>query len=89
LRNQNTSVSKAKQAVCNYKTAVGDREGLAELMVFYSERAVGFCSDIASDDEGFFNDLVRRFERALRLANTLPASGRVDLVRRLDGCPTN
>jgi hypothetical protein len=32
----------------------------------------------------FFNALVRMFERALNLANTLPASGRVDLVRRLD-----
>jgi hypothetical protein len=53
-------------------------------MVFYCERAAGFCSDIASDDEGFFNALVRMFERALVLANTLPASGRVDLVRRLD-----
>jgi hypothetical protein len=57
---------------------------MAELMVFYCERAAGFCSDIASDDEGFFNALVRMFERALVLANTLPASGRVDLVRRLD-----
>ena len=84
FRNQDTSVSKAKQAISDYKMAVGDAEGLAELMVFYCERAAGFCSDIASDDEGFFNALVRMFERALVLANTLPASGRVDLVRRLD-----
>ena len=53
-------------------------------MVFYCERAAGFCSDIASDDEGFFDALVRMFERALVQANTLPASSRVDLVRRLD-----
>jgi hypothetical protein len=84
LSNQDTSVSKAKQAISDYKMAVGDPEGLAELMVFYCERAAGFCSDIASDDEGFFNALVRMFERALILANTLPASGRVDLVRRLN-----
>ena len=84
FRNQDTSVAKAKQAISDYKMAVGDPEGLAELMVFYCERAAGFCSDIASDDEGFFNALVRMFERALVLANTLPASGRVNLVRRLD-----
>jgi len=84
LRNQDTSVAKAKQAISDYKMAVGNPEGLAELMVFYCERAAGFCSDIASDDEGFFNALVRMFERALVLANTLPVSGRVDLVRRLD-----
>jgi hypothetical protein len=84
LRNQDTSVAKAKRAISDYKMAMGDPEGLAELMVFYCERAAGFCSDIASDDEGFFNALVRMFEHALALANTLPASGRVDLVRRLD-----
>ena len=84
FRNQDTSVAKAKQAISDYKMAVGDPEGLAELMVFYCERAAGFSSDIASDDEGFFNALVRMFERALVLANTLPASGRVNLVRRLD-----
>ena len=85
LRNQDTSVARAKQAISDYKKAVGDPAGLAELMVFYCERAAGFCSDIASDDEGFFNALVRMFERALMQANTLPPSDRVDLVNRLDG----
>jgi len=84
LSNQDTSVAEAKQAISHYKMAVGDPEGLAELMVFYCERAAGFCSDIASDDEGFFDALVRMFERALVLVNTLPPSGRVKLIRRLD-----
>jgi hypothetical protein len=84
LRNQDTSVARAKQAISDYKKAVGDPAGLAELMVFYCERAAGFCSDIASDDEGFFNALVGMFERALRQANTLPPPGRVGLVNRLD-----
>ena len=48
------------------------------------------CSDIASDDEGFLNALVRLFERALMLANTLPASGRrLDAARQIShkiGC---
>jgi hypothetical protein len=35
LRNQDTSVVKAKQAISSYKKAVGDSMGLAELMVFY------------------------------------------------------
>ena len=34
LRNQDTSVSQAKRAISDYKKAVGDPEGLAELMVF-------------------------------------------------------
>ena len=38
LRNQNTSVVKAKQAISSYRKAVGEPSGLAELMVFYCER---------------------------------------------------
>jgi hypothetical protein len=46
LRNQNASVPKAKQAISSYRKAVGEPAGLAELMVFYCERAAGFCSDV-------------------------------------------
>ena len=35
LRNQDTSVLKAKQAISSYQKAVGDPVGLAELIVFY------------------------------------------------------
>ena len=69
LRNQDTSVSQAKQAISDYKKAVGDTEGVAELMVFYCEQAAGFCSDIYSDDEGYFDALVRMFEAALKFAS--------------------
>jgi len=46
FRNQDTSVSKAKQAISHYKRAVGDAAGVAELMVFYCEQAAGYCQDI-------------------------------------------
>ena len=46
LRNQDTSVVKAKQAISSFKKAVGDVAGLAELMVFYCECAAGFCNDV-------------------------------------------
>jgi hypothetical protein len=84
LRNQDTSVSQAKRAISDYKKAVGDPEGLAELMVFYCEQAAGFCSDILSDDEGYFNALVRMFEQALKSANGLSPERRDELVTRLD-----
>jgi hypothetical protein len=57
---------------------------MAELMVFYCERAAGFCGDIANDDESYFAALVRMFEKALMVADTLPASGRDALIARLD-----
>jgi hypothetical protein len=84
FRNQDTSVSQAKRAISDYKKAVGDPEGLAELMVFYCERAAGFCADISSDDEGYFDALVRMFEQALELATTLSAQRRDDMIIRLD-----
>ena len=68
----------------DYKKAVGDAEGLAELMVFYCERAAGFCSDVGNDDEGYFDALVRMFEQALKLANALSVHRRDDLLARLD-----
>lgn len=84
LRKQDVSVSQAKQAISDYKRAVGDPEGVTELMVFYCERAAGFCADIYSDDEGYFDALVRMFEQALKFANALSLDRRDNLVSRLD-----
>ena len=84
FRKQDTSVSHAKRAISDYKNAVGDPEGLAELMVFYCERAAGFCSDVCNDDEGYFDALVRMFEQALRIAGARSAECRDDLITRLD-----
>jgi len=84
LRKQGASVSQAKRAISDYKKAVGDPEGLAELMVFYCERAAGFCSDVCNEDEGYFDALVRMFEQALNIANALSVERRDYLVARLD-----
>jgi hypothetical protein len=84
FRRQDTSVSQAKRAISDYKKAVGDPEGLAELKGFYCERSAGFSSDIASDDEGYFNAMVRMFEQALKIANALSVERRDELMARLD-----
>jgi hypothetical protein len=84
LRNQDTSVVKAKQAISSYRKAVGDLAGVAELMVFYCERAAGFCSDVGYQDDGYFDALVRMFEEALKTISQQPASGRNVLIARLD-----
>ena len=80
---QAPSVLKAKQAISNYRKAVGDPAGMAELMVFYCEQASGFASDLGYQDESYLNALVRMFEQALIIANTLPASSRDAFVARL------
>ena len=84
LRNQDTSVMKAKQAISSYRKAVGEPAGLAELMVFYCERAAGFCSDVGYQDDGYFDALVRMFDQALKLIAQLSASDRNALIARLD-----
>lgn len=87
-RNQDTSVARAKKPIADYKKAIGQVEGLAELMVFYCERAAGFSDDVGLQDEGYFDALVRMFEQALkaivRLAETQrqPLWDRLDTVRR-------
>ena len=81
---QAPSVLKAKQAISNYKKAVGDPAGLAELMVFYCEQASGFASDLGYQDESYLNALVRLFEQAESTANTLPTDTRDALIARLD-----
>lgn len=84
FKNQDTSVAKAKKAISDYKKAIGQPEGMAELMVFYCERAAGFCDDIGLQDEGYFDALVRMFEQALKVAVMLPEEARAELLSRLD-----
>lgn len=89
FKHQDTSVAKAKKAIADYKKAIGQPEGLAELAVFFCERAAGFSSDVGLLDEGYFDALVRMFAQALKAIDALPAErrplllGRLDVVRRL------
>ncbi len=84
MRQQDTSVSKAKEAIAEYKKALGDAEGVGELMVFYCERAAGFCQDVSHDDARYFDALVRMFEQALKTVSTLAANVDGDLIARLE-----
>jgi len=84
FKNQDTSVAKAKKAVADYKKASGTTEGLAELTVFYCERASGFSCDVGMDDESYLSALVRMFEQALKTMATLPDEQRATLRARLE-----
>ena len=84
FKNQDTSVAKAKKAITDYKKASGTADGLAELMVFYCERASGFSCDVGLDDEAYLSALVRMFEQALKAVATLPETQRPALWTRLE-----
>ena len=84
LKNQNVSASKAKKVITDYKKAIGRPEGLAELMVFYCERASEFSNVFSFADEAYFKALVKMFEQALRISTTLPIDQRDALLVRLE-----
>lgn len=83
FKSQDTSVAKAKKAITDYKKASGTADGLAELMVFYCERASGFSCDVGFDDEAYLSALVRMFEQALKAVAPLPETQRPALWTRL------
>lgn len=82
-KNQDISVAKAKKAISDYKKAIGQPDSLAELMVFYCERSVGFSAEVAMDDEGYFDGLVRMFGQALKVIKSLPDEVQSPLLARL------
>lgn len=84
FKNQDTSVAKAKKAISDYKKASTSAEGLAELMIFYCERASGFSCDVGMDDEAYLSALVRVFEQALKTIATMPDEHRAPLWARLE-----
>ena len=84
LRGQDTSISKAKKAIADYKKAVGRPEDMAELMTFYCEQAAGFSREVGLADERYFDSMISMFDQALKLAANLPVAEKSALLERLD-----
>jgi hypothetical protein len=84
FRNQDISIAKAKKAISDYRKAIGAPEGLAELMVFYCERAAGFSADMGLQDERYFAALERMFAQALITIAEMPTQQQQPLWDRLD-----
>jgi len=78
------SVAKAKKAISDYKKALGEPMGLAELTVFYCEEVFNFLADCGMDDEGFYDALVRIFEQAIKYVLALPEAQQASFLARLD-----
>jgi hypothetical protein len=84
MRNEPISVSKAKKAIADYKKAIGNPEGLAELSIFYCEEAINFLESCSFEDEGYFVALIRMYGRALTFVLKLTPGERADYLKRLD-----
>ncbi len=88
IKNQSMSVATAKKAIAAYRNAAGQPEGVAELMVFYCEKAARFSAEYGMQDAGYFDALVRMFEQALKMSVTLPVRQRDTMLDRLDAVRT-
>jgi hypothetical protein len=89
LRNQDISVAKAKKAISDYRKAVGEPAGLAELMVVFCENAVAFSNEVGYQDGDYINTVIRMFEEALKLTRQLSSDDSDALVARLRGVRSN
>ena len=83
MRNQSVSISKAKKPIADYKKAIGQLVGLAELSIFYCEEAFNFVESCAFEDERYFVALIRMYNRAVQYVLDLPAAGRGAFAERL------
>jgi hypothetical protein len=83
MRNQSVSISKAKKAIADYKKAIGQSAGLAELSIFYCEEALGFVESCAFEHEQYFVALIRMYDRAAQCVLDLPADEREPFTERL------
>jgi len=84
FKNQDYSVAKAKKPISDFKKAIGQPEGLAELMVFHCEQASGFSDDVGLDDDSYYDSLVRMFKQAVTMAMALPKVQREPYLDRLE-----
>ena len=56
----------------------------AKPVVFYCERAAGFCREVCHEETGYLNALVRMFDHALRQTGHLDGKVRSNLLTRLE-----
>ena len=83
MGSQSVSISKAKKAIADYKKAIGEPGGLAELSIFYCEEAVSFLEWCAFEDERYFVALIRMFDQAVKRVLDLSVAERHAYAKRL------
>jgi hypothetical protein len=83
MRSQAVSISKAKKTIADYKKAIGEPAGLAELSIFYCEEALSFLESCAFGDERYLVTLIRMYDQAVKRVLDLPVAERQSFATRL------
>jgi hypothetical protein len=76
MRSRSVSISKAKKAIADYKKAIGEPAGLAELSIFYCEEAFNFLESYRFEDERYFVAVVGAYDQAVKLVQDVPVTER-------------
>jgi hypothetical protein len=62
-------LSLARKAISDYRKAVGDPEGLTELMLFYVECGVNYTLEFGDIDEPFYHSVASVFYDGMKMLN--------------------
>jgi hypothetical protein len=83
MRSKSVSISRAKKAIADYRKAIGEPAGLAELSIFYCEEAFIFLESCGFEDERYFVAVVGAYDQAVKLVLDLPVAERHGYAKRL------
>ena len=64
---RDVSLSTGRKAIRDYKKALGDPEGLIDLMIYYCECGVNFTNQFGDIDERFYASIESMYESTLQL----------------------
>jgi hypothetical protein len=73
----------AKNAISDYRKALGEEVGIAELFVYAAECGNQFTCDYGDIDESFYDSLIRMFDSAVKHVSALDAKAARPFVARL------
>jgi len=83
MSNKPIRISPAKKAISDYAKAVGDVNGVAELMVYFVECGNQCTLDYGDIDGPFYDALISMYDRALDRVLELPEQARQTFRERL------
>ena len=77
-------LSPARKAISDYRKAVGDPEGLAELMLFYVECGINFTLEMGDIDEAFYSSMDSVYYDGMKMLNRCDNDVIVRLLPRFE-----
>ena len=80
---ENFDFDRAENAIQTYAKATNDKEGIADLMIYYVECGNRFTLDFGDINEVFYDSLVEMYEKAIITVLNLPKSKQAPLRKRI------